>query len=116
MVAVSPVYPATFTFEIVGASGSNTDEQKKERDKFLPRGDAFALVDKAGKKFRAVGVFPEYMLLYNDPDTAVDQMLNVGQDDSSPRNYIALFAIQKESSGFTLFIKNPARKEGHPCP
>jgi hypothetical protein len=42
----------------------------------------------------------------------VDQMLKLSEDSLSPRKYVALFVVPKESSEFTLLVKNPSMKEG----
>lgn len=101
-------------FEIAGIGASDAAKWKEDSDRITPRGEVLTLVDKAEEKFDCIGVFPEYMLLYKDPAAAVDQMLKLGEDSRSPRRYVALFAVPKESSEFTLLVKNPSMKEGQP--
>jgi hypothetical protein len=100
--------------EIAGIRASDAAERKKDRDTITPRGEVLTLVGKAAEKFDSIGVFPEYILLYKDPAAAVDQMLNMSEDTLSPRKYVALFVVPKESSEFTLLVRNPSMKEGQP--
>jgi hypothetical protein len=101
-------------FEVAGIKGSDSADRKKDRDMIYPRGEIFTLLDKAQAKFDCIGVFPEFMVLHKDPAAATDQMLNLSDDTMQARKYVAIFAVPKESSEFTFFIKNPSIKEGQP--
>jgi hypothetical protein len=101
-------------FEVAGNKGSDSADRRQDRDKIYPRGEIFTLFDMAQAKFDCIGVFPEFMVLYKDPTAAADQMLNLSDNTMQPQKFVAIFAVPKESSEFTLFIKNPSIKESQP--